>query len=92
MGIEYQLRFSYRGISELESILRSAPSFENFEPNIGLFNFRSPSNRAGMPDAWARIESGGLYFSANSNEGKQVLRGLLDRIGAAFGPPEVEEL
>ncbi|MBX9569070.1 MAG: hypothetical protein K2X77_09250 [Candidatus Obscuribacterales bacterium] len=62
LGYEYKLRIDELDAERATSVIRSAPSFADFDSTNELFNFRGPEIKSQWPTLVAKIDSDGIYL------------------------------
>jgi len=90
-GVEYKIRFKCPGTDAVAEALRPLPFARELPASEG-FELRAAGSAAGMPDAWAKPEPGGLYFCDNGGAGRELLGLVVARLVRQFGVVTVAEL
>ena len=92
MGFEYQIKFERRTVEELDAQLRGVREFSDFGGQYGSYNFRTSTNKDGMPDAEARIEKEGVYFCVYGGNGSRILKDVIGLLLSEYDRVTVAKL
>ena len=92
MGIEYRLKFAFRGREDVEQLLsRMQDARAANAPSTG-FEFGQMAMQGEMPDATASAEPYGLHFCDHGGLGRAYLGHVVAKLVGQYGPVQVAEL
>jgi hypothetical protein len=92
MGFEYKLELKHPDQSKAQRVVTDLPGVSQATPSESRLEYRIPGQPSSMPEAVVLTTEYGLYFCANSTEGKRFLGIVVSSLAAEFEVVAVSEL
>ena len=92
MGFEYRLEIESLDLADIQSFIEALPGIRPLPANESRFEYRASGQASSMPEAVLSPAEYGLYFCANSTEGKRYLGIVISALVSNFGSVAVSEL
>lgn len=92
MGFEYRLEVGSLDLADIQRFIETLPRIRQLPANEFRFEYRLADQPSFMPEAVLTPAEYGLYFCANSTEGKRYLGIVISALVSKFGSVAVSEL